>query len=73
LIDRKWHSSILEIRFFRGADCNTDHSVVVEEVRERLAVTKETTRKFDVERFNLKELRELEVRKQCQTYLYRTD
>jgi hypothetical protein len=54
---------MLEIRSFRGADCITDHSLVVEEVRERLAVGKQTTQKFDVERFNLKKLCLLEVRK----------
>ena len=55
------------MRSFRRADCDTDHSLVVEEVMERLVVGKQTTQKFDVERFNLKKLRELELRKQCQT------
>jgi endonuclease/exonuclease/phosphatase family metal-dependent hydrolase len=36
LIDRRWHSSILDVRSFRGADCDTDHYLVVAEVRERL-------------------------------------
>jgi len=46
---------------------------MVEELRETLAVGKQTTQKLDVERFNLKKLRELEVTKQCQTYLYYND
>jgi hypothetical protein len=25
LIDRSWHSSILDVRSFMGADCDTDH------------------------------------------------
>jgi len=30
LIDRSWHSSILDVRSFSGADCDTDHNLVVE-------------------------------------------
>jgi hypothetical protein len=37
---------------------------VVAKVRERLAVVKQSAQKFDVERFNLRRLNELEVRKQ---------
>jgi hypothetical protein len=65
LIDRRWHSSILYVRSFRGADCDTDHCLVVAKVRERLAVMKQA-QKCGAERFNLKKLSELEVRKQCQ-------
>jgi molecular chaperone GrpE (heat shock protein) len=39
---------------------------VVAKVRERLAVSKRQAQKFDAERFNLKKLSELEVRKQHQ-------
>jgi hypothetical protein len=46
--------------------CDTDHCLVVSEVRERLAVNKQAAEKFDVERFNLRKLSELEVRKQYQ-------
>ena len=52
--------------FERGANCDTNHYLVVAAVRERLAVSKQTTQKFDVERFNLRKLSELEVRKQHQ-------
>jgi len=40
LIDRRWHSSVLDVRSFRGADCDTDHYLVFAKVRERLAVGK---------------------------------
>jgi hypothetical protein len=40
---------------------------MVAKVRENLAVSNQTTQKFDVERFNLRKLSELEVRKQYQS------
>jgi endonuclease/exonuclease/phosphatase family metal-dependent hydrolase len=40
LIDRRRHSSILDVRSFREADCDTDHYLVVAKVTERLAVSK---------------------------------
>ena len=48
---------------FQGS-CDTGHCLLVVEVRERLAVSKETAQKFDVARFNLRKISELEVRKQ---------
>jgi len=66
LIDRGWHSFKLDVQSFRGADCDTDHYLVVLTVRERLAVSKQEAQKFDVERFNLSKQDELEVRKQYQ-------
>ena len=39
---------------------------MVAKVRERLAVSKQVAQKFDMERFNLRKLNELEVRKQYQ-------
>jgi hypothetical protein len=61
LIDGRWHSSILDVRSFRGADSDTDRCLVVAEVREILAVSKPAARKFDVERFDLRKLSKLEV------------
>jgi hypothetical protein len=56
LIDRRRHSSILDVRSFRGADSDTDNYLVAAEVRERLAVSKRAAQKIDAERFNLKKL-----------------
>jgi len=50
LIDRRWHSGILDAQSFRGADCDTDHYLVVAKVREGLAVSKQAAQKFDGER-----------------------
>jgi hypothetical protein len=54
LIDRRRHSSTLDVRYFRGADCDSDHYLVVAKVRERLAVGKQLVKKMDVERSNLR-------------------
>jgi hypothetical protein len=67
LIDRRWHLSVLGVRSFRGADCGTDHSLVVAKGREIWAVIKQAAQKFDGERFNLRKLNELEVWKQYQS------
>jgi hypothetical protein len=48
----------------RGSDCDTDHSLLVAKVRERLAVNIQAAQKLDVEKFNLKKLNDLEVRKE---------
>ena len=66
LIDRRWHSSIIDVRSFRGADCDTDHYLVVAKVSERLEVRKQAAQNSDGGRFNLRKLNDLEVRKQYQ-------
>jgi hypothetical protein len=66
LIDRRRLSSILDVRSFRGADCDTDHCLSVAKVRERLAVSKRAPQKIDTERFNVKKLNQRNVKEQCQ-------
>ena len=66
LIDRRRQSGILDVRSFRGADCDTDHYLVVAKLRERLAVNKKAAQKFDGERFNLRKLNKLEVKEKYQ-------
>jgi hypothetical protein len=48
------------VHSFRAADCDTDHYLVVAKVKERLAVNKQRSHRFHVERLNLKELNEVE-------------
>jgi endonuclease/exonuclease/phosphatase family metal-dependent hydrolase len=40
LIDKRQHSNILDVRSFRGTDCDTDHYLVVAKLRERISVSK---------------------------------
>jgi hypothetical protein len=60
LIDRRRHSSVLDVRSFRAADCDKNHYLVVAKIRERLAVNKQGSHKFQMERFNLNKLNEVE-------------
>jgi hypothetical protein len=66
LTDRRQYSSVPDVRTFRNVDCDTDHYLVVAKVRERLTVSKRATQKFDMERFNLKKLNEVEGKEEYQ-------
>jgi hypothetical protein len=65
LIDKRRHSNILDVRSFRGADCDTDHYLVLAKLRERISVSK-TRQKFDLERFDLKKLDDVEIKEKHQ-------
>jgi len=66
LIGRRWNSSVLDVRSFKGADCDTDHYLVITNVRERLAVGKQAAQRFHRQKFNLRKLNEPEVREHYQ-------
>ena len=61
-IDRRWHSSIVIVESCRRADCDTDDCRVVTKVRDIFGVSKQAAQKFDVERFNLRKISDLEGR-----------
>jgi hypothetical protein len=46
--------------------CDTDYYLVVAEVTERLSVSKRAMQKFDMERFNFKNINNVEVEEQYQ-------
>jgi hypothetical protein len=60
LIDRRRYSSILVVPFFRAGDSDIHHYLVVAKVRERLAMSKQTTHRVHMERFKLKKFNEVE-------------
>jgi hypothetical protein len=64
LKDRQSYSSVLNVQTFRAADCDTDHYLVVAKVRERLAMNKQRSHRFHMDRFNLKKLNEVEGKEQ---------
>jgi hypothetical protein len=57
LIDGRWYSSILDVRSFRAADCDTDHYLVVAKVSERLAVNKQTMHRVHMQRVQSQEIK----------------
>jgi hypothetical protein len=64
LVDRRRHSNILDVRSYRAADCDTGHYLVVAKVRKKLAVNKQRSHRFHMERFSLGKLNEVKGKKQ---------
>jgi hypothetical protein len=69
LTDRREHSRVLDVSSSKRIECDTDHYLVVAEVRRRLSVSKWDTQKFDMEKFNLRKLNEVEGKVKSQTGL----
>jgi hypothetical protein len=63
LIDRQ-DIQVHYVRSFRVTDCDTDDCLVVAKVRERLAVNKQRSHRFQMERSNLKKINKVEGKEQ---------
>ncbi|KAJ4441174.1 hypothetical protein ANN_11025 [Periplaneta americana] len=66
LIDKRRHTSIVDIRTFRGADCNSDHYLVIGELRERLSVAKRVEQQVNITKFNILKLKDEETKQHYQ-------
>jgi len=58
LMEKRWYSNTVHVWSFRGADCDTDHYLVL--------VSKQAAQICYVERFNLRKLNYVEVKEQQQ-------
>jgi hypothetical protein len=48
LVDRRRRSIVFDVQSFRATDCDSDHYLVVAKLRERLAVNKQRSHRFDM-------------------------
>ena len=68
-IDKRRQSSIIDIRSFRGADCDTEHYLVIGKLRERLSVAKRIDQIVDIDRFDVRKLKDGEIKLQYQVQI----
>jgi hypothetical protein len=66
IVDNRFGLNISDVCSFRGADCDTDHCLVVAKLRERISVSKGARQKFDLERVDLRKLDDIEVKEKYQ-------
>jgi hypothetical protein len=66
LIDKRRDSNILDVRYFREADCDTDHYLSVAKLREKISASKRARQNFDIERFHLRKLDDVEAKEKYQ-------
>jgi hypothetical protein len=59
LTSRQKHSNVLDVQSFRAAHCDADHYLFLVKVKKKLAVNKQRSPRFNMERFNLKKLNEV--------------
>ena len=69
LIDKQRESSILNIRSFRGADCDSDHYLLIAKLREGLSVAKRVDQIVDIDRFDVRKLKDEDIKLQYHVHI----
>jgi hypothetical protein len=68
-ISKKWRSSLLDVRSYRGADVASDHHLVVAQLRLKLAINKIHSPRLTRKNFNIEKLNHEETRKEFEEEL----
>lgn len=63
-ISQMWRRSLLDVRNRRGADCGSDHHLVIAEVRLKIAATGHQDANCRQKRFNIRKLQNPDIRKE---------
>jgi len=58
LADKRRHTNVLDVRSYRGADCDSDHMLVIAKIRERLSLNKTNGQLMGSKRLNVQSLTE---------------
>jgi len=58
LVDKRRHTNVLDVRSYRGANCDSDHMFVIAKIRERLSLNKTNGQLIGSKRLNVQNLTE---------------
>ena len=58
LTDKRRHTNVLDVRSYRGADCDSDHLLVIAKIRERLSINRTNRQLIGTKRLNVQSLTE---------------
>ena len=61
MVNRRFRTAVTDVRSYRGADCDSDHFMVVTRVKVKIKKTRNSARRIkrpDIEKLNIREERE---------------
>ncbi|XP_065578596.1 craniofacial development protein 2-like [Artemia franciscana] len=70
LMSRRWRSSLSDVRGFRGADVNSDHILMIAEVRIKMKAQKRKTNTATHKQFDTDKLKDPDIRKNFCIFLH---